>query len=378
MKLLNVVANNFKLCADNFSISFLPSGNKTKDDKEFELLEIDDELFVFNTIGIIGKNASGKTTAVDLLSVVYDLFSNYRIKNSINLFKFNDKPLHLDITFYHKGFVYRYLAELFKDSSTMDNSIIFIENEKLFKRKYFKSHSKNILDYKEFEEVKFETKLPNDTSMLYLLFEKIDLKGIYCSSDDEMYRNYAAALNIYKSIDSKLDIVTTLLKLFDEHLDNIEMVNENKFKIIYTNKIVKEVTNTELYEILSSGTTKGFHLFTFVIYSLKTGTDLIIDEIENHFHKTLVENLVSLYKDKSVNKKNATLIFTTHYCELLDLFGRSDNIYISKFEKNIKLENMHNDYNLRSELKKSNKFYNNEFKTDVNYNALMNFKKELM
>ncbi len=378
MKLLNVVANNFKLCADNFSISFLPSGNKTKDDKEFELLEIDDELFVFNTIGIIGKNASGKTTAVDLLSVVYDLFSNYRIKNSINLFKFNDKSLHLDITFYHKGFVYRYLAELFKDSSTMDNSIIFIENEKLFKRKYFKSHSKNILDYKEFEEVKFETKLPNDTSMLYLLFEKIDLKGIYCSSDDEMYRNYAAALNIYKSIDSKLDIVTTLLKLFDEHLDNIEMVNENKFKIIYTNKIVKEVTNTELYEILSSGTTKGFHLFTFVIYSLKTGTDLIIDEIENHFHKTLVENLVSLYKDKSVNKKNATLIFTTHYCELLDLFGRSDNIYISKFEKNIKLENMHNDYNLRSELKKSNKFYNNEFKTDVNYNALMNFKKELM
>ena len=38
------------------------------------------------------------------------------------------------------------------------------------------------------------------------------------------------------------------------------------------------------------------------------------------------------YKYKSVNKKNATLIFTTHYCELLDLFGRSDNIYISKYE----------------------------------------------
>jgi AAA15 family ATPase/GTPase len=378
MKLLNVGANNFKLCADNFNISFLPTGNKTRDDKEFELLEIDDGLFVFNTIGIIGKNASGKTTAVDLLSVVYDLFSNYRIKSSINLFKFNDKPLHLDIAFYHEGYVYRYITDLYKDYSSVDNSVIFVKNEKLYKRKYFKSHAKNILDYKEFEEVKFENKLPDDTSMLYLLFEKIDLKGIYCSSDDDMYRNYAAALNIYKSIDSKLDIVTTLLKLFDEHLDNIEMVDENKFKIIYTNKLVKEVTNTELYEILSSGTTKGFHLFTFVIYSLKTGTDLIIDEIENHFHKTLVENLVSLYKDKSVNKNNATLIFTTHYCELLDLFGRSDNIYISKFEKNIILENMHNDYNLRSELKKSNKFYNNEFKTDVDYNALMNFKKELM
>ena len=111
---------------------------------------------------------------------------------------------------------------------------------------------------------------------------------------------------------------------------------------------------------------------------MKTGTDLIIDEIENHFHKTLVENLVNLYKDKSVNKKNATLIFTTHYCELLDLFGRSDNIYISKYDHGIRLENMYEKYKFRNELSKSNKFYNNEFNTNVSYEALMNFKKELM
>ena len=65
------------------------------------------------------------------------------------------------------------------------------------------------------------------------------------------------------------------------------MINENKFKIYYNNKETKEISNNELYEILSSGTTKGFSLFTFVVYSLKNGCDLIIDEIENHFHKTL-------------------------------------------------------------------------------------------
>ena len=31
MKLLKVVANNFKLCEDNFTISFVPDANKTKD-----------------------------------------------------------------------------------------------------------------------------------------------------------------------------------------------------------------------------------------------------------------------------------------------------------------------------------------------------------
>ena len=64
MKLLKVVANNFKLCDKDFTISFVPTGNKTEAHKEFELQEIDDNLYTFTTLGIIGKNASGKTTVV--------------------------------------------------------------------------------------------------------------------------------------------------------------------------------------------------------------------------------------------------------------------------------------------------------------------------
>ena len=39
---------------------------------------------------------------------------------------------------------------------------------------------------------------------------------------------------------------------------------------------------------------------------------------------------------------------------------------------------MYIDYKFRTELSKSNKFYNNAFNTNVSYDALMNFKKELM
>lgn len=42
MKLLKVVANNFKLCEKNFTISFIPIANKTEEDKEFELQKIDE------------------------------------------------------------------------------------------------------------------------------------------------------------------------------------------------------------------------------------------------------------------------------------------------------------------------------------------------
>lgn len=378
MKLLKIVANNFKLCDKDFTISFIPTGNKSAADKEFELKEIAEDLYAFSTLGIIGKNASGKTTVVELLSVVYDIFSNFRINSSKNVFRFIDKPINLDITFYNEGIVYRYITDLYKNTSSVDTTTIFFKNEKLYKREYKKAHVRELFDYEKFDEIKPEIKLPEDTSMLYLLLKSITLRGIYCPSDDYLYRDYAQSFNIYKLLDNNLTIITSLLKMFDEHLSNIEMINENKYRIIYTNKTTKEVSDAELYEILSSGTTKGFGLFTFVVYSLRTGADLIIDEIENHFHKMLVENLVNLYKDKSVNKKNATLIFTTHYCEILDLFNRSDNIYISKYDKAITLENMHQDYKFRTELSKSNKFYQNAFNTNISYDALMAFKKELM
>lgn len=119
-------------------------------------------------------------------------------------------------------------------------------------------------------------------------------------------------------------------------------------------------------------------LYTFVVASLEHGFDLIIDEVEDHFHKTLVENILSLYKDKSVNRRNATLSFTTHYCEVLDLFNRQDNIWIARAEGRVTLTNMYNGFNVRPELLKSKQFYNNTFQTSVNYDDLMRLKKELM
>lgn len=378
MKLLKVTADNFKMCSNNFSISFVPTGNKTKDDKEFELHELDDNLYVYTTLGIIGKNASGKTTAVELLSIVYDIISNYRIKNSINIFKFIDDIVKLDIYFYHTGYLYRYITQVYKKENSVDDTTILFRNQKLYKKEYKKSYSKNIFDENTYDEIDIKVDLPEDTSIIYLILKDIELRGIYCSSDDNIYKDYANTFNMYKLINNNYDIISSILKLFDEHLFDIEMVNKNKFRIKYVDKEVREVSSDELYQVLSSGTTKGFGLFTFVVYSLKTGSDLIIDEIENHFHKTLVENLVNLYKDKTVNRKNASLIFTTHYCELLDLFNRTDNIYISKFNKKIELENMYENYNFRPELSKSRKFYDNAFNTDVNYEVLMEFKKELL
>lgn len=68
--------------------------------------------------------------------------------------------------------------------------------------------------------------------------------------------------------------------------------------------------------------------------------------------------------------------FSTHYCELLDLFNRQDNIWVCRADKKISADNMYETFDIRTELSKSRQFYNDAFKTAVNYEDLMNIKKE--
>lgn len=104
---------------------------------------------------------------------------------------------------------------------------------------------------------------------------------------------------------------------------------------------------------------------------------MVIDEIENSFHKNLVENIIGLFNDRTINTKNATLIFTTHYVEILDIFSRKDNIFVMKKDIYIDNGNLAVNYKLRSELSKSNQFNNNTFGTLLNYNPLMDMKRSL-
>lgn len=171
-------------------------------------------------------------------------------------------------------------------------------------------------------------------------------------------------------------VLSSILRIFDENIHDLQRIDDKNYRMLFKGESLT-LTDTQLFYRLSSGTTKGLLLYIHMAVSLQQGFDLLIDEVENHFHKTLVENMISLYKDKTVNKHNATLIFTTHYCEVMDQMGRQDNIWICKTGKTIFLSNMYEDYKIRPELLKSKQYYNNAFQTAVNYDELMNLKRLL-
>jgi len=387
MKLLRVKASHFKNCSDDFTIDLVAKSRKTAEDKEYELQEIAPDLHVYNTMAFIGKNASGKTSAIDLLDCAYSILGGFRLENK----NYSYDGIELEIIFYYLDFIFLYETTLGSDK--LGNRAIF-KNEKLYLKKYYKTNVKEIYNREGFEPVSkplfspFSNKvldasldddhslLPDDTSRLFYIFGKKATRAIYFDSYEAGTDTYRLMFNALKNYDIDSDILTRVLRVFDDNVESLEMLDENNYKLKFKGETIT-LSDTQLVYMLSSGTTKGILLYVLMVASLKEGFDLLVDEVENHFHKTLVENMISLYKDKTVNRNNATLIFTTHYCEVLDQMGRQDNIWICKSGTQVSISNMYEDYQIRPELLKSKQYYNNAFQTAVDYDALMNLKKAL-
>ena len=133
----------------------------------------------------------------------------------------------------------------------------------------------------------------------------------------------------------------------------------------------------ELNHYLSSGTIKGIVTFTLAIHVLKSGGYLVIDELENHFNKEIAAALIRFFMDAGMNCMGGTLIFTTHYPELLDEFERNDCIYIIRNRDGITVSNL-TDILKRNDLKKSDAYQSGFLEGTVpTYEAYMSLKKSI-
>ena len=83
----------------------------------------------------------------------------------------------------------------------------------------------------------------------------------------------------------------------------------------------------------SSGTNKIFDLSGYIVFTLKYGLTLVVDELDAKLHPILTQSIITLFNNPETNTKNAQLIFTTHDTNLLgaNLFRR-DQIWFT--EKN--------------------------------------------
>lgn len=375
IKLLNINISGYKMLKENFTLDLVTKAKVNDEDLMDEIIEIDENLYTYDVLAFTGRNSSGKTTVLDMIVNVLSFMNGGRWL--YRDFDFSTDSIILNVDFYYDGFIYIYHGEIIKPKINYNPNVPYfceISNESLFFAKYKKSAGKRYKTTMNYERI-LRDKTISDTSILYNdLKNKVSFDYLNTIVGNGAFVTQEF-FDCFEKID--FDLLCNIIKLLDESIEYIKVIkgaNQVNFKRI--NESEKIYDFSTLLAQLSKGTIKGIEVYIRAIMMLKKGGYVLIDEIESSFHKDLVNNIIYLFNDKRMNKSSSTLLFTTHYVEILDVFNRRDNIFVlQKDNSEISISNVYSDYNIRTEILKSKQFYNNTFKTLLDYEQLMKVKR---
>ena len=384
MKILKIIAHNVPLFNGSCEIDFLPQQRITSYNTEnmSELFSTTSKTFYKNNvISFSGINASGKTSVLKLITFVFGMLNNTPI-NSIDCSEVLDgitdnNTVSFD-TFFFSENQNNKAVNFLNTIITKENNKLKIISETLKTKDISKIRTKKALyDFSNIAETftrDINSEFLLDDVSIMVAFNKRNKESI--SYTDMLRYTNINELNISK------DCPIELIAFFDSSIEYLKVNKEkNKSDIRLKFKSKKEITLNQFSELnryLSSGTIKGINTFLYAVRIFNSGGYLIIDELENHFNREIVSTLIRFYMDKKVNKKGATLIFSTHYSELLDEFERNDNIYIVRNDKGITIENLSKILK-RNDIKKSEAYQSGFLKGTVPmYNAYIDLKKAII
>lgn len=378
MKILRITVNGLPLFKQELDLLFYTQQRVSEDDKE-KLYKIEPNYYLHTACAFIGINASGKTSVLKVINLALNILRNEPINHveSRNILG-GCENASFKICFFDNKRNICCLETVVKSKKAKAGGYVYsIVEEKLWEKPVNSVKSKKYLtDFYGLRPIAArntdEAYLPDDVSFIIAHNKKtndrIDVFSLLS------YTN----INVLPSTDDiPLEVITfldpTIEKLCFEKIEDKALIYL-KFKgeeeLILNNAV-------ELEQYLSSGTIKGIITFSMVKEVLTSGGYLLIDELENHFNKEIVVTLMRFFMDSTLNKSGSTLIFTTHYSELLDEYDRNDAIYIVRNRNGITAENL--SYILkRNDIKKSDAYQSGFLEgTTPAYEAYLRLKKNL-
>lgn len=356
MKLLKLVINGLPHFKNELDIDFVAQQRVDHYDKE-RLCNVFSNIYVNKAISFIGINASGKTTILKAISFVMKMLNNESINNiqskSVLDDLDDDQQVMITTYFYDGHNINKLETSIGKEVSEVDgNEKLIIQDEKLWTKESVKIKTKkSLFDFDENDlrekRDKNEQYLMDDVSIIVAENKKKNMSLFIYDMLEWTDHNILNVLGRFPKelltfLDPSIEYLECSLK--DKKVD-IRLKFYGKEEIIINSPSVLE-------NYLSSGTIKGLGVFMSATFSFVESGYLIIDEIENHFNREIVATLIRFFMDEKVNKKGATILFSTHYSELLDEFDRNDSIYIVRNKDGIGVENMSNILK-RNDIKKS-------------------------
>lgn len=378
MKILRITAQGLPLFKEDLDICFYAQQRVSEDDKN-NLYNMIENYYLHSACAFIGINASGKTSVLKVVNLALSIIKNEPINHAeTKSILGGAKKATICTYFYDKRkYVCCLETEITAKKSKTGEYIYSIISERLWEKPIGSVRSKKYLtDFAGMKSTAIrnqdEIYLPDDVSFIIAHNKKVnDTVEVFSLLS---YTN----INILPfTEDIPLEVIAfldpTIEKLCFEQVEGkifIHLKFKNEEEIILNNAV-------DLEQYLSSGTIKGIITFSMVKEVLQSGGYLLVDEIENHFNKEIVTTLVRFFMDSRFNKNGGTLIFTTHYPELLDEYDRNDGIYIVRNCNGITVENLSYILN-RNDIKRSDAYQSGFLEgTTPTYEAYIRLKESL-
>lgn len=137
---------------------------------------------------------------------------------------------------------------------------------------------------------------------------------------------------IAKSEDIK-HLVLNMIKEMDLDIEDFRIEEKDNDRIeVFTKHTVDGYSAEITLSEESSGTRKLFGLLPFIAKSLIYGTTLVIDELDAKIHPVLLQYVIKLFTNMSINKKGGQLIFTSHDLSTMnnEVFRRDEIWFVAK------------------------------------------------
>lgn len=379
MKLLRITAEGLPLFKEKLDLNFYAQQRVANEHKNI-LCPLFSNIYLNSANGFIGINASGKTSVLKVILLVLEMINNEPINHIETRDILGDaQKVKLNSYFFSRKTkeICRLETIITSRKSKQEGANYSIISESLWTKKADEvTTRKAMLSFDGREPVIIRSSreefLSDDVSIMIAKNKKT--KEHMRIVDLLKYTNVNVlpfSEEIPKEVITFLD--PTIESLYFDEKDKKPLIHL-KFKgeeeILLNNPV-------ELNNYLSSGTVKGMITFTLAQEVLQNGGYIVVDEIENHFNKEIVTTLMRFFMDSKLNKNGGTLIFSTHYPELLDEYDRNDSIFITRNRNGITVENLSNILK-RNDIKKSDAYQSGFLEgTTPTYEAYMQLKKSI-
>jgi AAA15 family ATPase/GTPase len=335
---------------------------------------------VVNTAAVYGANASGKTSVFDAIYIFIDaLVKSHREKIGEKTYQItpflldNDmqsKPTGMQITYvangirYNYGFSYlngEFIEEWLYGYPNMKSIEYFFrkKGERTRFSDHLKGRKKTLEELTRSDSLFLSASAMNGHEYLSEVHNHICNSISFVHNDalrtiEQMVGHALLEEDALKPFIIELlkeasagveDIEVTEAKIDDEHWKTIQevlkpdaldkVVEELSFKKPVKLKFLHRGKDGELHSFQisdeSSGTRKIFSLSLSILRAIKSGSVLIVDELDSQIHELMALSLIEMFRSPIINNKGAQLIFNTHNSGFLkSTLFRKDQIWFTE------------------------------------------------